>query len=145
MNGQVLSVDLSKTNVVNASKYISNKSKITCNDSLNYLPTLKCPIDFVYLDSYDVDFLKPKPSAIHHVKEFNCIKHLLHPESLILIDDTPVSPEWLDNGKCSPIYNKLKPSFNPNMSGKGSLVNIELENMNAEKIMHQYQVLWKIK
>ena len=57
---------------------------------------------------------------------------------------TPVNPEWLDNGKNSPIYGKLKTQFSENMAGKGSLVNKELEKMESTKIMHQYQVLWKI-
>jgi hypothetical protein len=117
---------------------------VTHSDSLHYLPTITDKIDFLYLDSYDVDFLNPLPSAEHHLKEFNCVKHLLHEGSIVLIDDTPVSPEWLDNGKSSPIYHKLKVQFDENMSGKGSLVCKELEKMGATKIMHQYQVLWKI-
>ena len=106
--------------------------------------TITEKIDFLYLDSYDVDFLNPLPSAEHHLKEFNCVKHLLHKNSIVLIDDTPVSPEWLDNGKYSPIYDKLKLQFDKNMVGKGSLVCKELEKMGATKIMHQYQVLWLI-
>ena len=105
---------------------------------------METKIDFLYLDSYDVDFLNPLLSAEHHLKEFKCIKHLLHEGSIVLIDDTPISPEWLDNGKYSPIYDKLKLQFNENMSGKGSLVSKELEKMGAKKIMHQYQVLWLI-
>jgi hypothetical protein len=38
----------------------------------------------------------------------------------------------------------LKRQFNPNMSGKGSLVNLELEKMGATKISHQYQTLWRL-
>ena len=68
-------------------------------------------IDFLYLDSYDVDFLNPLPSALHHLEEFNRVKHLLHKNSIILIDDTPVSPYWLDDGQNSPIYSSLKRQF----------------------------------
>jgi predicted O-methyltransferase YrrM len=113
-------------------------------NSLELLPQVHEQVDFLYLDSYDVDFLDPKPSAEHHLKEFNLIKHLLKPGSVVLIDDTPYSPEWLDGGIRNPIYEKLKKQFDPNMSGKGSLVNIELEKMGAKKIMHQYQTLWVI-
>lgn len=77
-------------------------------------------------------------------KGINCVKHLLQKGSIVLIDDTPISPEWLDNGKCSPIYDRLKVKFNENMSGKGSFVCKELEKMGATKILHQYQVLWKL-
>jgi hypothetical protein len=142
--GKVLSVDLNKSAVSITNKETSDKTNVTHSDSLKYLPTITDKIDFLYLDSYDVDLLNPLPSAEHHLKEFNCIKHLLHKGSIVLIDDTPISPEWLDNGKYSPIYNKLKLQFNENMSGKGSLVCKELKKMGAEKIMHQYQVLWRI-
>ena len=91
-----------------------------------------------------MDFLIPKPSAIHHLKEYNCIKDNLHKNSIILIDDTPISPEWLDNGKNNKIYKKLKDKFNPLMSGKGSLVNNELEKQSFKKILHQYQFLWTV-
>lgn len=142
--GNVLSVDLNKHSVDFTNRETSNKTTVVHSDSLKLLPTITKPIDFLYLDSYDVDFLNPKPSAEHHLKEFNCVRHLLHKDTIILIDDTPISPEWLDNGTYSPIYYKFKESFDANMCGKGSLVNLELEKMNAIKLMHQYQVLWKL-
>lgn len=143
-NSKVLSVDLNKKAVENTNSLTSNRTTVTFSNSLDYLPTLNESIDFLYLDSYDVDFLNPKLSAEHHLKEFMCIKHLLKKGSIILIDDTPISPEWLDNGIYNPIYDRYKQNFDPNMSGKGSLVNLELEKMNATKILHQYQVLWRI-
>jgi hypothetical protein len=142
--GKVISVDLNENAVKLTNLSTSDKTKVYCSNSLDFLPNIKESIDFLYLDSYDVNFLNPIDSAEHHLKEFNCIKHLLHKGSIILIDDTPISPEWLDNGIYSPIYEKLKKQFNKNLSGKGSLVNIELEKMGATKILHQYQILWKL-
>ena len=142
--GKVFSVDLNIKAVNITNNLTTEKTNVVCSDSLKYLPTFNEKIDFLYLDSYDVNFLNPLQSAEHHLKEFKCIKHLLHNGSIILIDDTPCSPEWLDDGKKSKLYTKLKNQFNPEMSGKGSLVNKELEKMGAIKIMHQYQVLWKI-
>jgi hypothetical protein len=143
-DGSVSSVDLNEHAVNNTNSLISEKSKVFHSNSLDYLPKVDSLIDFLYLDSYDVDFLNPLPSAVHHLEEFNRVKHLLHKNSIILIDDTPVSPEWLDDGQNSPIYSTLKRQFNPNMAGKGSLVNIELEKMGATKISHQYQTLWRL-
>ena len=140
--GNVFSVDLSIKSVMEARESVSNKTTITHSDSLLYLPQLKSKIDFLYLDSYDVDFLNPRDSAEHHLKEFNCVKHLLEKGSVVLIDDTPSCPEWLDNGQHSSIYRQFKEQFDPNMCGKGSLVNQELEKMGAVKVMHQYQALW---
>jgi hypothetical protein len=142
--GKVNSVDLNQNAVNSTNILTSDKTKVVCSDSLLYLPTLKEDIDFLYLDSYDVDFSNPLPSAMHHLKEFNCVKHLLKKGSIILIDDTPCSPEWFDGGKSRNDYEIIKKYFNSDMSGKGSLVNKELEKMGATKIMHQYQILWII-
>lgn len=143
-DGYVVSVDLNKVAVDEANTSTSNKTNVFHSNSLDYLPKINNMIDFLYLDSYDVDFLNPSPSAEHHLAEFNKIKHLLHKNSIVLIDDTPLTPEWLDDGKNSPIYTTLKGQFKPNMAGKGSLVNQELEKMGATKILHQYQTLWRL-
>lgn len=143
-DGSVVSVDLNEYAVNNTNSLISSKSKVFHSNILDYLPKVDKLIDFLYLDSYDVDFLNPLPSAMHHLEEFNKVKHLLHKNSIILIDDTPVSPEWLDDGQNSPIYSTLKRQFNPRIAGKGSLVNLELEKMGATKILHQYQTLWRL-
>ena len=143
-DGNVSSVDLNEHAVNNTNSVISSKSKVFHSNSLDYLPKVDGLIDFLYLDSYDVDFLNPLPSAMHHLEEFNRVKHLLHKNSIILIDDTPVSPEWLDDGQNNPIYSTLKRQFNPKIAGKGSLVNLELEKMGATKILHQYQTLWRL-
>jgi hypothetical protein len=145
IGGKVISVDLNSNAVNITNENTSPKTTVYCSDSLKFLPSLTDSIDcidFLYLDSYDVDFLNPLLSAEHHLKEFNCVKHLLRKGSIILIDDTPCSPEWLDNGKYCPIYSDFKNKFNPNISGKGAFVNKELAKLGATKIMHQYQTLW---
>jgi len=137
--GNVYSVDLDNEAVTLANSVTSDKTLVTCSDSVEYLKTFTQPIDLLYLDSYDVDFSNPLPSANHHLNEFNAVKHLLHKGSIVLIDDTPVSADWYDDADST-----KRTNFLPEMSGKGSLVNIELEKMNATKILHQYQVLWVI-
>lgn len=143
-DGEVISVDLNKKNCDETNELTSDKTHVTHSDSLDFLPTLKKNIDFLYLDSYDVDLLNPEPSTTHHLKEYNCIKSLLSKNSVVLVDDTPVSPEWIDNGIHNPKYNEYKKTFNPAINGKGSYVNSELEKKNATKILHQYQTLWVI-
>lgn len=143
-DGKVISVDLNQGSVDKTNKLTSNKTKVVHSDSLKFLPSLTEKIDFLYLDSYDVVWTNPLPSAEHHLKEFNCVKHLFHTGTVILIDDTPCCPEWFDNGKDSHWYKVCKDTFDPEMCGKGSLVNKELEKMGAKKIMHQYQTLWVI-
>lgn len=142
--GNVYSVDLDSHAVSNANNMTSDKTVVTCSDSVKYLQTFSKSIDFLYLDSYDVDFNNPLPSAEHHLNEFNAVKHLLHKGSVILIDDTPISADWYDDACSIPNNDKRRLQFNPNLSGKGSLVNIELDKMNATKVLHQYQTLWII-
>tara|TARA_B110000114_G_C14981259_1_gene352581 strand:+ start:140 stop:874 length:735 start_codon:yes stop_codon:yes gene_type:complete len=142
--GNVYSVDLDDRAVTLANSVTSDKTLVTCSDSVEYLKTFTQPIDLLYLDSYDVDFSNPLPSANHHLNEFNAVKHLLHKGSIVLIDDTPVSADWYDDAYSIPVNSPKRTNFLPEMSGKGSLVNVELEKMNATKILHQYQVLWVI-
>ena len=142
--GKVTSVDLSKSYVNLANQQTSCKTHVEHSDSLIFLAKLKDKIDFLYLDSYDVDFLNPYVSALHHLKEFNCVKNLLKDDAVILIDDTPKSPEWLDGGSKNGLYREVKDVFNENMSGKGSLVNHFLSQIGANKILHQYQTLWQL-
>jgi hypothetical protein len=143
-DGSVISIDFNEQVVNEANASTSIKTKVIHSNSLDYLPNVDSLIDFLYLDSQDVDFLNPQSSAEHHLEEFNKVKHLLHKNSIVLINGTPSTPEWLDDGINSPIYSALKSQFNPNMVGKGSLVNIELEKMGATKILHQYQTLWRL-
>jgi hypothetical protein len=143
-DGSVVSVILNEDAVNDANGLISSKSKIINANSFDYLPKIDTLIDFLYLDNINVDFLNPLQSAMHHLEEFNRVKHLLHKNSIVLIDDTPVSPEWLDDGQNNPIYSTLRRQFNPKIAGKGSLVNLELEKMGATKILHQYQTLWRL-
>ena len=140
--GKVLSVDVDDRAVESTNQMTTDQTVVAHSDSLTFLPTLTETIDLLYLDSYDVDFLNPRPSAEHHRQEFNCVKHLLGAGSIVLIDDTPRTPEWLDNGTESPMYATLKEQFDGNMAGKGSLVHTELQAMGAVQLMHQYQSLW---
>jgi len=142
--GNVYSVDLDNKAVTLTNSVTTDKTLVTCSDSVEYLKTFTQPIDLLYLDSYDVDFSNPLPSATHHLNEFNAVKNLLHKGSIVLIDDTPLSSDWYDDAYSIPIDSPRRTNFLPEMSGKGSLVNIELEKMNATKILHQYQVLWVI-
>jgi Methyltransferase domain len=143
-HSRVISIDLNERAVNKANAETSDKTTVIHGDSLVVLPTLTRPIDFLYLDSMDVNFIDPLPSATHHLFEFNAIKHLLHKDSIVLIDDTPLNRDWLDDGSRHPLYSYLPPSpaF---IGGKGTFVSEELEEMGAEKLAHQYQVLWVIR
>jgi len=143
-DGEVYSVDLDQQCVTEANKLTSNKTQVECNDSLNFLKKFNKPIDLLYLDSYNVDWSNPNPSAEHHLKEFNAIKYNLHKNSIIIIDDTPKDINWMDLDKN---HKKFKPLIENKIlfpMGKGTYVNDNLYKHNDLLLLHQYQIVWKI-
>jgi len=145
--GKVVSIDKDKDAIMEASKLISLNTCFLHMDSLEALAQLYEPIDFLYLDSYDTDFTNPQigdKSAKHHLDEFIRVKRCLHQNSIILLNDTPVSPEWIDNGKYNPNYETVKQVYSlcNTVLGKGSYINIGLQQLGAKQVLHQYQSLW---
>ena len=143
-DGEVFSVDLDKSCVDTANKLTSNKTKVVCNDSLCFLKNFNKSIDLLYLDSYNVDWSNPDPSAEHHLKEFDLAKYNLHKNSIVLIDDTPKDISWMDIDKG---HKKMKSLIENKILfpiGKGTLVNKVLDKHNDTKLLHQYQIVWKI-
>jgi hypothetical protein len=100
-------------------------------------------VDVIYLDSYDLDFYNPEPSGKHGLAEYNALKPVIDKDTLMLIDDTPVSPEWLDTR--GQLYVDMIDFYRDTgiMPGKGMYVLDEVRN--AEKIIHNYQVLYKFR
>ena len=45
------------------------------------------PIDFLYLDSYDIERDNPHPSQLHHVKELCAVIKHLRKGSIVCVDD----------------------------------------------------------
>jgi len=142
--GRVFSVDLNPKSVDTVSALVSPKTRVTCDDSVHFLKMFTQQIDFLYLDSYDVDFSKPGDSAFHHWKEFQSCRHLLQPNSIVLIDDTPVHIDWFDDGANNGTHTAFTRLGVTRPIGKGSLVEHELRTGNATHVMHQYQTLWKV-
>lgn len=88
--GSLYSVDISDAASKRLKWQLSKKTKLVVSDSVAYLKRYSGPkLDFVYLDSWDVDLQNPVPSAIHGLNEFTAIYPNLKTGSFILIDDTP--------------------------------------------------------
>ena len=76
-------------------------TKLVHNDSVAFFKewtyTSGIPrADVIYLDSYDLDFYNPEPSAKHGLAEYMSLKPAIKKDTLLLIDDTPMNPYWLD-------------------------------------------------
>lgn len=103
-------------------------------------------VNLVYLDSWDVDWDDPMPSAIHGFLEFLTIYPLLNNKGgLLLVDDTPRDEDIMLKVHKSKVkeYNFFahKYGFPP---GKGALIKQFLEqNARAKLLVHEYQILYK--
>tara|TARA_Y100000389_G_C17451340_1_gene515021 strand:+ start:1500 stop:2219 length:720 start_codon:yes stop_codon:yes gene_type:complete len=121
-SGSVTTVDLSKENCELCASYVSNKCSIYNMDSVEFLYKYKPveDIDLLYLDSYDLDWNNPIPSALHHMKELCAIIPKLRKGCIILIDDN-----------------------NKNI-GKGQFVANFLDNIGAKQLFSEYQIAYEL-
>ena len=90
VGGRVLSVDLDPHAAALAHSLTSDLTTVECNDSvawLLHLATIGLEVDFLYLDSYDIDWSNPEPSMQHHMKEIEAAAPMLHPGSIVAVDD----------------------------------------------------------
>ena len=113
------------------------------DDSLKFLEKLgrdnDFKYDFVYLDSFDVDWANPLPAAIHGLSEFKAILELTHENSLVLIDDTPSKISDIPY-----IFQREAALFLEQhgvLPGKGAFILNSKEIRNFEIIHHGYNLL----
>lgn len=109
-DGTVESVDINQSNCEIAKKLTGQKVVVHCQDSVAFLQSRSWnDIDLFYLDSYDVKWRRPQPSAEHHLKEFQAIEKYLSPGTIVAIDDnTFYGEEKLRTGKGMEIYQYLR-------------------------------------
>jgi hypothetical protein len=143
--GMFWSVDINQTLVDEHKQNMCPATHLVCDDSVAFFKnwsTFNKKADVIYLDSYDLDFYNPKPSADHGLKEYIALKPVIQKDTLLLIDDTPSSPYWLDSRNpkfCNDMaMYQLKNNCLP---GKGMYVLNTVTNAN--KLLHNYQVLYK--
>ncbi len=91
-DGVLYSVDIDQHAVDYSFNKVSKKTKLFCEDSVKFLYNLNNvdnlpKIDLLYLDSYDLNWNNPHPSAMHHVKELLSIIPKLSSNCLLVVDD----------------------------------------------------------
>lgn len=138
------SVDINKNLVDTHQGNMCPATKLVCDDSVSFFKKwskTNHEANVIYLDSYDLDFYDPFPSGNHGLAEYNALIPVIKKDTLLLIDDTPVDPYWLDTrGK---LYNDMCNyyDYHKYLPGKGMFVINEIKN--ADKLMHNYQILYK--
>jgi hypothetical protein len=127
--GLLFSIDLNPEATVTSRKHTSPKTHCICSDSVRFINDLSrlmrstLEFDLFYLDSFDVDFNNPMPSAFHHVKELMSVGKLAE-GTIIAIDDN-VERE----GK---------------LIGKGGLVEEYFSEIGVAPIYRGYQFVWQV-
>lgn len=89
--GRVISVDSDAEKCGYARSQVSDRTTIINDDSVSFLFRYarehSASVDLLYLDSYDVDWNDPHPSAMHHLKELCAAMPALKPGALVVVDD----------------------------------------------------------
>ena len=133
-DGEVLSVDINENNVKHAQKMVSDKTKVVCMDSVQFLWNLPSnkKIDFLYLDSYDFEPENPIPSQLHHVKELCAVMKNIKKGTIIAVDDHANTPEFA--------------SYRSTLArgGKAGFIENFMTNIGAEVLHDGYQIVWRL-
>lgn len=116
------------------------------DDSVNFLKNrlgaLTSKVDLFYLDSFDVDWEYPLESARHGISEFEEIKRFIKPGTILIVDDTPSTIEYIPK-KFQQIALDFQNCYGV-LPGKGALILKELQKIkNAEVLLHEYNLVVK--
>ena len=142
--GKFWSVDINRNLVETHKGNMCPGTTLVCDDSVNFFKNWtheNHKADVVYLDSYDLDFYNPSQSAMHGLNEYLALLPVFKPGTLLLIDDTPSNPYWLD---CrNQVYHDMIEYYRKHNSlpGKGQYILDVFKN--ADVLLHNYQVLYK--
>lgn len=147
--GTFETVDIRVRPSIELEQLCSSNTTLYCDDSISFLKKWSQrnqgkKIDLLYLDSWDVDWKDPTPSALHGLAELLCVLDHVGPDTLLLVDDTPINSEVFNLAQTDLVLFDqylLNHGFAP---GKGALVRQILGSIGKGKeILHQYQTLWQ--
>ena len=150
-NSKIYTVDINPESTKVCKEVVSKNVEINTDDSIRYLNNLcniflknKTKVSMFYLDSFDLDWRYPYPSAAHHLKELAAISRLLHEDTLVLVDDSPATGNLTQNeNKPDEPWKILgSPSPLPTIGGKGFLVHEYASHVGAKLVFSHYQSAW---
>jgi hypothetical protein len=121
LDGQVWTIDIDATGAELVEQLRLSHTVAVTGDSLDMLEKLNVDrIDLLYLDSFDIDWQNPAPSAQHHLNELHTALHLLGEGSVVAVDD------------------------NEGDVGKGMRVAEFMNSIDAEQIVDGYVQAWRL-
>jgi len=142
--GRFWSVDINNELVDKHSGNMCPATSLICEDSVSFFTnwvTKNEAADVVYLDSWDLDFYDPTPAGVHGLNEYRALVPAFRSNSLLLIDDTPSSPYWLDTRET--LYDSMVELYDANRLLPGKGMYVLSEPKDATLLLHNYQVLYK--
>ena len=146
---KVYTVDISPISIKVCRQTVSKNVEITEEDSVRYLNNLsnkfftnKTKISMFYLDSFDVDWRYPYPSAAHHLKELTAISKILNKNTLVVVDDSPAIGNLTQKDHEPALTWKILESPAPTIGGKGFLVHEYASHVGAKLVFSHYQAAW---
>lgn len=121
--GRFHSVDVSPRPASRARALLSQRTRLWCADSVEFLASLPEdePIDLLYLDSVDIDWDDPHPCALHHARELCAALPRLRPGALVVVDDN-----------------------DHHQVGKAGYIHDLMERLGARKLFDHYQIGWRM-
>jgi fatty-acyl-CoA synthase len=121
--GTLHSVDISPRPGLRSRFGLGPRTHLWCEDSVRFLARYAdaAPIDLLYLDSLDIDWDDPHPSALHHARELCAALPKLRPGALVVVDDN-----------------------DEHELGKGGYIHELMEQLGARKLFDRYQVGWSL-
>ena len=150
-NSKIYTVDINPEATKVCKEVVSKNVEVTTNDSVRYLNDLssnflknKTKVSMFYLDSFDVDWRFPFPSAAHHLKELVAINKVLDENTLVVVDDSPAVGNLTqnENEPNQPWKILSSPSPLPTIGGKGFLVHEYASHVGAKLVFSHYQAAW---
>jgi len=144
LGSAVFSVDRDPEAVALCRSLVGDRVHVHAGESVAYLKSLAARppsalefLDLLYLDSWDLNFDNPLPSAIHHLKELLAIAPLVLTDTLVVVDDSPSSFFAVSDGS-----NSLALVRPPRIDGKGRLIAEYAAEIGAECLFAEYQCGW---
>ena len=146
---KVYTVDINSSSTSVCKQTVSSNVEITTDDSVCYLNNLthkfftdKTKVSMFYLDSFDIDWRYPYPSAAHHLKELTAISKTLNKDTLVVVDDSPATGNLTQKEHESTPTWKILESPAPTIGGKGFLVHEYASHVGAKLVFSHYQAAW---
>lgn len=144
--GEFWSVDISPEPSQRLQNQVGSRTHLIVEDSVTFLERIAAErggdrIGIAYLDSWDLDWDDPEPAERHGLLEWHAIKGLFGPGSILIIDDSPGSLDWVP----SPLQERGKHFLSSRgfLPGKGALVEKELRgDARFTKIWHGYNLVY---